>query len=482
MGGARDFRESPFDSVSAFGGNRIGVPNSYDVEALPLDLIESSTIDGDSSRVSTLNGTSAESGTMTDGYGNYWSASGRARQVGFVDDLLGRKKDLAISANGTMVYDVGVAMANKGFIPSDYLGAANSYRDLIDLTFVDSSQSQFNTITDWDTGKTVGRSFLLHGEGDDQDATMKILLKGLGGAGRALYANSDWYRSEVGLAVTSAIQEGKVDVSKLQMVATHFAVAVGLEQADSDPDVARKISGFSANYAAHGEQGFKMTPAQYATAVKARFVSNDFLGADGAGESLLPPSTRFIHSIERVSSVIGAIAEIALIFTGARSPGGRNVPKLQASPKEIIQAEKEFFQSLTNKGEHIPRDGFNMDANKFKYFYGKIEKPSDVEIAEFLKKYPDKDPLHNFKRSKQIDEILKSEGMDDTVLGRERLLRLFESAKKGPQVEIFNGRHGTTITRMAQTAKVKYNVKFFYENGDLTKTPSVVSLIPKVKK
>jgi hypothetical protein len=81
-----------------------------------------------------------------------------------------------------------------------------------------------------------------------------------------------------------------------------------------------------------------------------------------------------------------------------------------------------------------------------------------------------------------MKEILEAEGMGNTAVGREKLLDLFDKAAKGPEISRHVGDYGTTITRTVETQNVKYDVKFFYESGDLSLKPKVTTMIPKIKK
>jgi hypothetical protein len=128
----------------------------------------------------------------------------------------------------------------------------------------------------------------------------------------------------------------------------------------------------------------------------------------------------------------------------------------------------------------IGRESFDIDPNKFDYFYGNVKAPNPELKLSDPKSFKQLD--HNYKRSQQMKRILEAEGMGNTAVGREKLLNLFDEAAKGPEISRHVGDYGTTITRTVETPNVKYDVKFFYESGDLSLKPKVTTMIPKVKK
>ena len=136
------------------------------------------------------------------------------------------------------------------------------------------------------------------------------------------------------------------------------------------------------------------------------------------------------------------------------------------------------LKSLSNR--MINRDGFSIDANKFEYFYGNVDAPALELKSSNPQLYKQLD--HNYQRSQQLNRVLESDGFGNTSSGRERLLSLFEMAAKGDELSRHSGSMGTTITRRIETPSVKYEVKFYYENGKFDTVPKVTTLIPKVKK
>ncbi len=156
---------------------------------------------------------------------------------------------------------------------------------------------------------------------------------------------------------------------------------------------------------------------------------------------------------------------------------------------KLIKGLKGLITAKRNRGDGsdininnklISRDSFDIDPKKFDYFHGNVKAPDPALKLSDPKTF--KQLEHNYQRSQQMKRILEAEGMGNTAAGREKLLNLFEDAAKGPVTDKHVGDHGTTITRTVETPTVKYDVKFFYEGGDLSLQPKVTTMIPKVKR
>ncbi len=112
--------------------------------------------------------------------------------------------------------------------------------------------------------------------------------------------------------------------------------------------------------------------------------------------------------------------------------------------------------------------GFTVNESKFDYFFGRVTSSP-----------------HNTERSLQNLEDLKKLGIDEAAGGRERLVRIFQEGTSAPEV---NSRHiseyGVTITRRVEVSGGEsagaIDVKYFYPRGDLSATPEVSTIIPKI--
>ena len=119
-----------------------------------------------------------------------------------------------------------------------------------------------------------------------------------------------------------------------------------------------------------------------------------------------------------------------------------------------------------------------IDPNKYKYFFGQIDEPDiDLKTTDPVKY----DKLkHNYDRSQQLKSVLKSLGIEDKHDGRLRLNGLIDEGVDNVDVAIHTTEYGVTATREVFVDGVKLQFKYFYENGDFSQIPKIVSIIPKV--
>lgn len=126
----------------------------------------------------------------------------------------------------------------------------------------------------------------------------------------------------------------------------------------------------------------------------------------------------------------------------------------------------------------LPESRFNLDGNKFKYFFGEIEAPEPTLRQTDPYRY--KRLKHNYDRSQQIRDDLARIGIEDDESGRSQLRSIFERGLDSPSVSTHTGDYGTTVTREIRQGDVLLQIKYFYRDGNTGVPPDVVSLIPKV--
>ena len=106
--------------------------------------------------------------------------------------------------------------------------------------------------------------------------------------------------------------------------------------------------------------------------------------------------------------------------------------------------------------------GYTVAAEKFDYFFGRVTSSPD-----------------NMRRSLQNLSDLNEMG----ITSQNALIRVFNKAfSSGKQMG--GARitpHGTTITKQVQIGDHALNVGFFYKGGNMKSTPSVSSIIPKLR-
>ncbi|WP_392562369.1 hemagglutinin repeat-containing protein [Orbus sturtevantii] len=113
------------------------------------------------------------------------------------------------------------------------------------------------------------------------------------------------------------------------------------------------------------------------------------------------------------------------------------------------------------KGTIAPQ-GYNVDPNKFDYFFGRVTTGN----------------AHNVQRSAQNLKDLNTLG----IKTEQQLVSIFnKAAGEGTIVSQKSNNFGTTITKsMNVSDKGAIQVSFFYPNGNLNATPKVTTLIPKL--
>ncbi len=107
--------------------------------------------------------------------------------------------------------------------------------------------------------------------------------------------------------------------------------------------------------------------------------------------------------------------------------------------------------------------GFPLKQSKYDYFFVCVQSnPPNQRRA-----------LHNLADLRQL-------AIDEAAGGRERLLQIFQDGLKAPETGRYISDYGITITRRVELRGGAIEVKYFYSEGDLSSTPEIVTIIPKV--
>lgn len=107
---------------------------------------------------------------------------------------------------------------------------------------------------------------------------------------------------------------------------------------------------------------------------------------------------------------------------------------------------------------------FTVDPNKFNYFFGRVVSGNPHNVARSAQNLKDLTTLG-----------IKTEG---------QLMKVFKDAfKNGTTVSTKTNQYGTTVTKSINIGeKGSVNVSYFYKGGDMTATPSITTIIPKIFK
>lgn len=117
----------------------------------------------------------------------------------------------------------------------------------------------------------------------------------------------------------------------------------------------------------------------------------------------------------------------------------------------------------------IEGSGFTIKQSKFDYFFGRVSSSP-----------------HNQQRALQNKADLKQLGIDEAIDGQSLLLQIFSEGLTAPEVGRHISDYGITITRRFEVSGREANgaidIKYFYPKGDLSTTPEVSTIIPKIYK
>ncbi len=107
---------------------------------------------------------------------------------------------------------------------------------------------------------------------------------------------------------------------------------------------------------------------------------------------------------------------------------------------------------------------YSMEIGKFDFIFGRVTAATSTD-------------LHNITRSAQNLKDLTTMG----IKNEGQLLKLFDQATNNPVVETITKSYGVTQVREAYVEGMgKILVSFFYDGGNMSLVPKIVSIIPKI--
>ncbi|WP_374173052.1 RHS repeat-associated core domain-containing protein [Flavobacterium tructae] len=116
-----------------------------------------------------------------------------------------------------------------------------------------------------------------------------------------------------------------------------------------------------------------------------------------------------------------------------------------------------IFKNLLNKASR-----FTVDSPKFDYFFGRVVTGNE----------------HNIQRSAQNLADLTTLG----IKTEKELMKVFNKAWNSPIIQKIETSHGVSVIKSASVGKrgQAIQVSFFYKGGDMSLTPTVSTIIPKL--
>ncbi|MGO2156371.1 MAG: hypothetical protein ACTH5V_11420 [Serratia proteamaculans] len=153
----------------------------------------------------------------------------------------------------------------------------------------------------------------------------------------------------------------------------------------------------------------------------------------------------------QLHGIASALAGAKLAADGV-IPSKVGIPVIKQGTERVVVAE----------GRPISPQGYNVDPNKFDYFFGKVTTGNS----------------HNIERSAQNLKDLNTLG----IKNEQSLIAIFnQAAKDGVIVSTKSNNYGTTVIKsIVVSDKGAIQVGFFYSSSDLNATPKITTLIPKV--
>ena len=148
-------------------------------------------------------------------------------------------------------------------------------------------------------------------------------------------------------------------------------------------------------------------------------------------------------------------------FAGADDKTANNIATFSDIGLSLVGGGGSAFK-VFSKGSKIAE--FTVEQRKFDYFFGRVVTGQ----------------LHSVQRSAQNLKDLTTLG----VKSEKQLTKIFaKTLAEGTEVSRNTTKYGTTINKVIKIGKKgEIQTSFFYEGGNLSKTPKVITIIPKVYK
>ncbi|EQB8222040.1 DUF6862 domain-containing protein, partial [Klebsiella aerogenes] len=216
-----------------------------------------------------------------------------------------------------------------------------------------------------------------------------------------------------------------------------------------------------------GACGTLVGPAQKALAEYGENVTYSLLYKD-----LYPQDTKNLETVLQGLDA-GSITRDQAITAIAQASGvsweivaGRYDTAMQLQAVTAALAGLYGANSLNRAGKanasEVTPQGYNIDPKKFDYFFGKVTTGSP----------------HNIERSAQNLKDLNTLGINN----EQSLMNLFnKAASDGVVISQKSNNFGTTVTKSISVSdKGAVQVSFFYPDGNMSATPKITTLIPKI--
>lgn len=191
------------------------------------------------------------------------------------------------------------------------------------------------------------------------------------------------------------------------------------------------------------------------------------LCAAASASALAERIAGFLSRLRKAINAAGKIGEALTALFRKLEEVAELIGKLSKALRRRIE---ELAEGVTDKLNKVIRrttkSTIKVNEGKWDYFFGRV-----------------KSSPHNEARSLQNARDLEKLGIKEAEGGRERLMKIFEEGMKAPDKATHVTEYGTTITRTVEIpGKGAIDIKYFYPQGNLSSTPEISTIIPKLFK
>ncbi len=219
------------------------------------------------------------------------------------------------------------------------------------------------------------------------------------------------------------------------------------------------------------ESGFSYFDARYEDAKTGRFISVDPVGAVNPQNS--KTNEELLGNPQRLNSyAYGLNNPYRFVDEDGKNPVliGIGVIAIRASQSSAVQRGATVLASNVRQAATFvsrlngANSNFNVASSKFDYFFGRVVTG----------------PQHNIERSAQNLRDLTTLGIEN----QSQLMNVFNKAMEaGNVISTKTNSYGTSIMKSVNVGNQgSVGVSFFYPGGNMSSTPTVTTIIPKIFK
>ena len=187
----------------------------------------------------------------------------------------------------------------------------------------------------------------------------------------------------------------------------------------------------------------------------------------GSTPATAPATAPVVVSPGRAIGVSGVGAKYAPALMSMMSGGeggGGSGDEPSGRPSEPTQSSEPSTPTTKPTAASTGSKSVIVKDSKWDYFFGRVTSSA-----------------HNEARSLQNVKDLETLGFKEAEGGQAKLLKLFEEGRTLPETSGYTSEYGVTVTRTVKVGDIgAIEVKYYYPGGDMSATPEISSIIPKI--